>query len=245
MSKAAKFVAGLALFCLFLFAFSVSANGGNAAVNQSAPVTLPESTAIHVTLNTPVGSDRNQPGDRFEATLSQPVTLAGKTIIPQGARANGVVVDARRSGRLVGHAHLQITLESIEFGGNTYEIRTATDTKIGKRHGKHDLGFIGGGAGTGLLIGALAAGGGGALVGGPIGAGVGTVAAVVTAKRDIRLPAETPVTFELATPATINVSALDVAAMRARPSPPSVTPNASPSATPSLIRGSDAIGASQ
>jgi len=170
-----------------------------------------------VTLNTAVGSDRNQPGDHFEATLSQPVTLAGRTIIPQGAHATGVVVDARRSGRLVGHAHLQITLESIEVGGSSYEIRTVTDTKIGKRHGKHNLGFIGGGAGTGLLIGALAAGGGGALVGGPIGAGVGTVAAVMTIKRDIRLPAETPVTFELATPATIEMTGFDMAGSRARP----------------------------
>jgi hypothetical protein len=218
MSKAVKTCVSLAILCLFILVSTASANGPN-AVSPSVSVTLPESTAIHVTLNTAVGSDRNQPGDRFEATLSQPVTLAGRTVIPQGARANGVVVDARRSGRLVGHAHLQITLESIEFGGNRYEVRTVTDTKIGKRHGKHALGFIGGGAGTGVLIGAIAAGGGGALVGGPIGAGVGTVAAVMTVKRDIRLPAETPITFELATPATIDIGSLDVAGAKARPAP--------------------------
>jgi len=216
MSNAVKWSSVCAFFPIFILVFAANANGRN-AVSRSVSVTLPESTAIHVTLNTAVGSDRNQPGDRFEATLSQPVTLAGRTIIPQGAHATGVVVDARRSGRLVGHAHLQITLESIEVGGSRYEIRTVTDTKIGKRHGKHNLGFIGGGAGTGLLIGALAAGGGGALVGGPIGAGVGTVAAVMTNKRDIRLPAETPVTFELATPATIEITGFDVAGSRARP----------------------------
>jgi hypothetical protein len=218
MSNAVKCWSVFAIFCLFINIIAVNVARANAAT-RSVSVTLPESTAIHVTLNTAVGSDRNQPGDRFEATLSQPVTLAGRTIIPEGARANGVVVDSRRSGRLVGHAHLQITLESIEVGGNTYEIRTVTDTKIGKRHGKHTLGFIGGGTGTGLLIGAIAAGGGGALVGGPIGAGVGTVAAVMTVKRDIRLPAETPVTFELATPATIDVTAWDVAGTRLRPAP--------------------------
>jgi hypothetical protein len=208
--------ASFAILCLV--ALILAANT-NAAVTPSAAVTLPQSTAIHVTLNTAVASDRNQPGDRFEATLSQPVVLGGRTVIPQGARANGVVVDARRSGRLLGHAHLQITLESIEVGGSTYEIRTVTDTKIGRRHGKHNLGFIGGGTGAGLLLGAIAAGGGGALVGGPIGFGVGTVAAVVTGKRDIRLPAETPVTFELAIPATIDIGAWDVAGTKARATP--------------------------
>ena len=206
------------VLCPFIAFFAPSVNAGTAMV-RSVPVVLPESTAIHVTLNTAVGSDRNQPGDRFEATLSQPVTLAGRTIIPAGARANGVIVDARRSGRLVGHAHLQLSLESIEVGGNTYEVRTVTDTKIGKRHGKRTFGFIGGGTGTGLLIGAIAAGGGGALVGGPIGAGVGTVAAVVTSKRDVHLPAETPVTFQLAAPATIEITALDMASARPQPEP--------------------------
>lgn len=216
MSKAVKRSTYFSV--LFLFVLSSQAvPEGEARLSRTVPITLPESTAIHVTLNNAVGSDRSQPGDHFEATLSQPVVLAGRTVIPEGSRANGVVVDSRRSGRLVGHSHLQIALESVEVGGSTYEIRTATETKIGKRHGRHNFALIGGGAGTGLLIGALAAGGGGALLGGPIGAGVGTVAAVVTLRRDIRLPAETQVTFELATPATIEVSVPDFAGPAGRP----------------------------
>jgi len=216
MSRAVErsiFFAVLFLFSLFWAARSEAAG----ELYRSVSVTLPESTAIHVTLNNAVASDRSQPGDHFEATLSQPVMLGGRTVIPEGARATGVVVDARRSGRLVGHPHLQIALESVEVGGNTYEIRTATETRIGKRHGRHNFAFIGGGVGGGLLIGALAAGGSGALLGGPIGATVGTVAAVVTSKRDIRLPAETQVTFQLATPATIDIAYLDVASLTGRP----------------------------
>jgi hypothetical protein len=210
MSKAVERSSSFAVVFLFPLFFAATLQAGS-EFTRTVPVTLPESTAIHVTLNNAVGSDRSQPGDHFEATLSQPVVLEGRTVIPEGARATGVVVDARRSGRFIGHPHLQIALESVEVGGNTYEIRTATETKIGKRHGKYNFAFIGGGTGAGLLIGALAAGGGGALIGGPIGAGVGTVAAVVTGRRDIHLPAETHVTFELATPATIEVAALDVA----------------------------------
>jgi hypothetical protein len=53
-------------------------------------------------------------------------------------------------------------------------------------------------------IGAIAGGGEGVLIGGPIGAGVGTAAAFITGKKDIRLPPETPLTFTLAGPVTIN-----------------------------------------
>src|SRR5260221_162258 len=37
--------------------------------NRSEPVTLPENTAIHVTLDQAVSSNRSNPGDHFEATV--------------------------------------------------------------------------------------------------------------------------------------------------------------------------------
>ena len=65
--------------------------------------------------------------------------------------------------------------------------------------------WIGGGAGGGTLIGALAGGGKGALIGGPVGAGAGVMAAYFTGKKDIHLRPETPLTFRLADPVTIPV----------------------------------------
>ncbi len=44
-----------------------------------------------------------------------------------------------------------------------------------------------------------------ALIEGPVGAGAGTAVAFLTGKKDIRLPAETPLTFKLAYPVTIEV----------------------------------------
>jgi len=43
------------------------------------------------------------------------------------------------------------------------------------------------------------------LIGGPIGAGAGTAAALLTGKKDIKLPAETHLTFKLAEPVKVNV----------------------------------------
>ena len=69
------------------------------------PVTVPEQTAIHVTLDQGLASDQSRPGDHFEATVSEPIVIDEHTVIPQGARATGLVVDAHPSGRLLGRAH--------------------------------------------------------------------------------------------------------------------------------------------
>ena len=173
--------------------------------NRAAPVTVPELTAIHVTLDQAVASNQNRPGDHFDATVSEPVVMDGKTVIPQGAHAEGLVVDARQSGRLRGRARLQLALQTVAVNGQNYDLRTTSSPRIGGDHKKRNLAWIGGGAGGGLLIGALAGGGEGALIGGPVGAGAGTTVALLTGKKDVRLRPETTLTFKLAEPVTIRV----------------------------------------
>jgi hypothetical protein len=183
---------------------AVVALAASIGLNRSDPVTLPDDTAVHVTLDQSVASDQNRPGDHFEATVSEPIVVTGKTVIPEGALVEGLVVDAHHSGRLMGRARLQLALETVTVNGKTYDIRTVARTRFGGRHKKRNLALIGGGAGGGALIGAVAAGGKGALIVGPIGAGLGTAAAFITGKKDIRLPPETPLTFTLAEPVTLN-----------------------------------------
>jgi len=174
------------------------------ALNRSTPVTLQDETTIHVTLNQAVASDENRPGDHFEATVSEPIVVANRTIIPRGSPVQGLVVDARHSGRLMGRGRLQLALETVTVNGRNYEIHTATRTSLGGKHKKRNLELIAGGAGGGALIGAIAAGGKGALIGGPIGAGAGTAAALITGKKDFRLPPESSLTFTLSQPLTIS-----------------------------------------
>jgi hypothetical protein len=166
-------------------------------------VTVPQYTPIHVTLDQAIASDENRPGDYFEATVSQPVVVDGRTVIPEGANVEGVVVDVHRSGRLKGRGSLQLALESVEVGGQEYDVQTDTSRRAGGRHKKRDWAIIGGGAGGGALIGAVAGGGEGALIGGPVGAGAGTAFAFLTGKKDVHLHPETPLTFELSEPLTI------------------------------------------
>jgi hypothetical protein len=114
-------------------------------------------------------------------------------------------VDARPSGRLIGRARLQLSLESIDVDGKSYQLQTATSRRTGGNHKKRNWAWIAGGGGRGASIGALAGGGRGALIGGPIGAGAGTAVAFMTGKKDIHLSPETPLTFHLVRPLTIDV----------------------------------------
>lgn len=171
----------------------------------SETVTLPQRTAIHVTLDQALATNQAKPGDHFDATVSEPVVVDGRTVIPQGTHADGLVVDAKQSGRLMGRARLQLALQSVAVDGENYDVRTVSHPRIGRNHNKRNFEWIGGGAAGGAIIGALAGGGTGALIGGPVGAGAGTTVALLTGKKDIKLGAETPLKFELAEPVTIHV----------------------------------------
>src|SRR5258708_13944082 len=177
----------------------------------SDPVTLPEHTAIRVTLDQALATDQSRPGDHFDATVSAPVVVNDKVVIPQGAHAEGLVVDSRPSGRLKGRARLQLALQSVAVNGQNYDVLTTSHPRIGGDHKKRNWAWIGGGAAGGALIGALAGGGTGALIGGPGGGGAGKTVALLPGKKDNRLGGGTPVKVALVGTITTHATASDVA----------------------------------
>ena len=182
---------------------ATAAAEGSASTPAETSVTLPAGTPITVRLEQGLDSAENRPGDSFEAHVSSPVVLNNQVVIPEDTRVRGRVVDAVRSGRLMKPGRLEIALSEIELGGNWYPVATRDDSRKGGSHKRRDLGWIGGGAGGGLLLGALAAGGKGALIGGPIGAGAGTAVAFMTGKKDVHLSSETRLVFHTAEPLTL------------------------------------------
>ncbi len=172
-------------------------------LETSKPITVPAGTMIHVTLDQSLSSDKNRSGDDFDASVSSPLVIDGKTVIPKGARVHGRVVEARESGRLAHVAHLRLALRSVEVSGKTYDLETSAVSRVGSNHNKRNLELIGGGSALGAVIGGVAGGGKGALIGAAAGAGAGTATAAATGKKEITIPAETPLTFKLAQPVTI------------------------------------------
>lgn len=167
------------------------------------PIVVPADTTITVVLDEPLGSKTSSTGQNFAATVSTPIEVDGRVAIPKGARATGVVRDAKAAGRFKGGAVLSVALTSVTVENASYDLETTPHTQASKGKGTRSAEMIGGGGAAGALIGGLAGGGKGAAIGAAIGAGAGTGGAGLTGNRDIVLPAETPLTFKLTAPVEI------------------------------------------
>jgi len=166
---------------------------------------IPEGTTIRVTVDETLSSDNSRVGDIFAASTSEPVIIDGNVVIPKGAKVSGRVVDAKESGRLHVPARLAVALNSIEVDSKSYDLQSNTYSLKGRNHNKRNLGFIGGGAAGGALIGGLAGGGTGALIGSAVGAGAGTAGAAAAGKKEITLAAESRLSFRLLQPLAVSV----------------------------------------
>jgi hypothetical protein len=167
------------------------------------PIVVPAETVISVVLDEPVSTKSSASGQNFAATVSAPIEADGRVAIPKGARATGVVRDAKSPGKFKGAGVLSVSLTSITVGGKSYEVQTSDHTQAVKGKGKRSAALIGGGGAAGALIGGLAGGGKGAAIGAAIGAGGGTAGAGLTGNKEIEWPAETPLSFKLLQPLEI------------------------------------------
>lgn len=173
---------------------------------QTQAVTIPAGTPIHVRLSTELNSGTTAPGSSFDGTLAEPLVINGVTVASRGSLVGGRVASVVSSGRLKQPAEISLMLTSITpTGGQQTSITTQAWSVSGSSHKKRDITMIGGGAGLGAIVGAIAGGGKGAAIGTLAGAGAGTAGAYVTGKKEIDIPAETQVTFRLSAPATFTV----------------------------------------
>jgi hypothetical protein len=108
-------------------------------------------------------------------------------------------------GRFKGGAKLALTLNSVTINGTKHDIQTTHVAQSAKGKGKRTATMIGGGAGAGALIGALAGGGKGAAIGAVVGAGAGTAGSAFTGNKNIVLPAETSLSFKLNQPLEVKM----------------------------------------
>lgn len=162
--------------------------------------TIAAGTLINIRLQQEVSSASARSGEEFAAVLAEPLVAGGKTLAPEGAPVTGRVVAARKSGRLHNSGYLRLALASVQINGKAVPVHSSTVFVIGGAHKKRNLALIGGGAGVGTLIGAIAGGGKGALIGGLVGAGAGTTGAYATGKKDVAFGAERHLTFRLTQP---------------------------------------------
>jgi len=179
---------------------SVSAAPPKANEYKPEPrITVPAGTKLRVALLDAVSSDKSEAGDQFMASLTEPVVVDGKTIFAKGTKVRGKVVEATESGRVKGRAMLELTLtQVVRSEGKTLSISTKPYTVVAESTKKRDAAIIGGGAGLGAAIGAIAGGGKGAAIGAAVGGGAGTGGVLATKGKEVRFAPEHPLSFTLA-----------------------------------------------
>jgi hypothetical protein len=166
------------------------------------PVVVPVGTVLTIRTNQALSTKTTTLGSVFTGSMMTPITIEGVLAIPAGSEVVGTVREVKKAGRFKGGALLSLSLNSVNVHGHTYNIVTDLLGHQSKGKGKRTAGMVGGGAAAGATIGAVAGGGAGAAIGAVAGAAVGTVGAM-TGKRDIVLPVESALSFELDQPLTL------------------------------------------
>lgn len=169
-------------------------------------VSVPTGTRLTIRTIDSIDSDRNRVGDKFAATLDQPLYVNDMLVVPKGADVYGRLEEAKEAGHLAGKAQLRLSLTGIVINGQTYALSTGDYELSGKSRTANTAKKVGGGAAVGALIGAVVGGGKGAAIGAGVGAGAGTAVQVATQGDQVHVPSETLLEFALDQPVTIPVA---------------------------------------
>lgn len=162
----------------------------------AAGKTVPAGTVVTIRMIDSIDSDVNGVGERFRASLEEPLMANGREIAPKGADAIVTVAKVDQAGKVTGREEVAVELAAITIGGREYAVNTNYAEVEGKSKTKQTAKTAGGGAALGAIIGAIAGGGKGAAIGAGVGAGAGTVYSA-TRGSNVRIPSETLLTFSL------------------------------------------------
>jgi len=184
----------------------------------SESILLPTATVLRLKLVRALSTATARPGQRFFATLTQPVTANGQTVIPAGTSITCRVDSARSGRRIGGKPYLNFKAlsaqlpsgEVLEFTASVIDTTTTHRLDVdqegrvrGSSFTKMDKLETGSLAGAGLIAGAVIAGGPAAIF---IGAGSGAAMGLghsLIKHHELTLPAGTELILELDGPATI------------------------------------------
>ena len=163
------------------------------AAKAASRVVVPADTMINVRLIDNIDSTKTGPGERFRASVDDPVVVGDRVVIPRGADCTVQVVEVQENKQLA------IKLYDITVKGKPYDVAAnyaqleaqgTSKTKKGVRRGA----VLGG---LGAAIGGIAGGGTGTAIGAISGVGLGAVSGAMAKGKTLNVPAETRLTFQL------------------------------------------------
>jgi len=172
---------------------------------QPRQIEVPVNSTLTVRMIDGVDSSVNSAGEIFHASLESPLVVDNDVVVPRGADIYVRLVSASSAGRMKGKSELHLELVKMEFQGRSYPLVSSAYSATGSSRGKNTAAKVGGGAALGAIIGALAGGGKGAGIGAGVGAAGGAIYQGATKGKQVKIPAETRLDFQLEQPVTVTV----------------------------------------
>lgn len=177
------------------------------AVTRSSNVrttTIPTGTRLVASLGQTISTERAGAGQQVQLETTEAISLSDGVTIPAGMTIHGEVTHAKGGGRIAGAPELTLRFTRLEVDGRDYRIAADPFRVRGKNDAVESVAEIGGGALVGGIVGAVA---GDALKGAVIGGVIGTGVAIATKGNQIVLPAGQKLRVRLAEPVTVRYTA--------------------------------------
>lgn len=153
---------------------------------------VPVGTLFQVELNQRLDTDRNEVGDRFTASVTEPlIARNGAVVVPQGATVHGVITGLDDSDHIGDQAAIRLNFERLSFRGRSHPFAAdVVDTAVELEDDEERIAERAAvGAVAGAALGAIIGGDlEDVLVGGALGAGAGTVISLGVGAVDAALP---------------------------------------------------------
>ena len=194
----------VALLVLLAFPLALSAQTRKPRLRRPAPrtvtpVLVPFGTNLKVRLNDTLSSKESRTGDRFTATVIDPVRFNEATV-------RGHIRSIVKSGKVTGRTTMNLAFDSIELSDGRHGILHGYVTKVygsdsakadeeggvqSKSRGNQTLKRSGIGATAGAIIGGIAGGGKGAAIGLILGGAGGAGSLAINGSKELRLESGT------------------------------------------------------
>lgn len=175
-----------------------NANYNYTSTAEGAIIIIPTETELIIELVDDLSTERNREGDKFHARIVSPSEIGGAII-------EGRISKIQKPGRIKRRAEMLLSFDRIILANNRWSNFNAIVTEVlpnkddnvrrvdnegmveGKSSVKDDSIKVGATTGTGLVVGAIAAGPVGAAVGASVGAAFGVGAVIIERGKDIKL----------------------------------------------------------
>jgi len=194
-------VVGLSVATVGILAAAVARGGdGGLFGSRRVKATLPVGTTLVGSLSNTLSTEGLKPGREVTLTTRAPLELAENRVLPAGVVVRGEVTHAQGGGRIAGAPELTIRFREITVDGSSYPISAEPFRVRGKDDLVESVAEIGGGAVVGGIIGAVA---GSTVKGAVIGGVLGTGVAVATKGNQIVLPAGQRLRVRLTAPVLV------------------------------------------